>query len=275
MKHLQVEETLIHRVVENESAALADSIAVEEPLAIMVEYSSATGRMQKNIAITMRTPGDDETLAAGFLFTEGIIRQLDNIRDIRLFSSDRNRVLVTLKEDVKPALHTAERNFYSTSSCGVCGKTSIESLRAVSPFEQLKDILKVNREVLFRLPGIVRSMQVVFNDTGGIHACALFDAEGNCSILKEDIGRHNALDKLIGTALLEQRLPLNTSILFLSGRAGFELIQKAAMAGIKMVAAVGAPSSLSVELAKEYGITLVGFLKEGRFNIYNCAERII
>ncbi len=266
----QVKNVLITRVTSDGESTVRDQLAVEDPLEIQVIYSSATGKMKKNIAITMRTPGHDENLAAGFLFTEGVIAA-DAIAGFSC-GMDRNRIIVELKENIVPNFHNSERNFYSSSSCGICGKASIESTQLNTGFRTDPDTILLNRELIHGLPLKLRSMQDVFDNTGGIHACGLFNLEGNCIGIREDVGRHNALDKLIGANL--DRLPLAAHILLLSGRASFELLQKAAMAGIRIVVAVGAPSSLAVELAEENGITLIGFLRENRFNVYAGKERI-
>ncbi len=274
MNKNQAEHISIQRIIGDELSESGDVVAVEEPLEIQLSYSTATGLMHKNVAVTMRTPGNDTELAAGFLFTEGIINGRQAVHEIRQSSSDDSRVLVVLEENVHPVLSNMARNFYSTSSCGVCGKASIDAIRIASPHTNDKDEIKISAAVLYALQENSRKQQDVFEETGGIHASALFTLNGEFIMLREDVGRHNALDKLIGTALLNNQLPLNNCILFLSGRASFELIQKAAMAGIKVVAAVGAPSSLAVEMAKEQGITLVGFLKSNRFNVYAGKERI-
>ena len=275
MKNGQVEHISIQKINAGEITEANDQVAVEEPLEIQLAYSTATGRLQKNIAVTMRTPGNDEELAAGFLFTEGIIKNKEAIQEIKQLSFDENRVLVTLHENIQPDLVNVSRNFYSTSSCGICGKASIEAIRTVSYYGNEKDTIFINASVLYHLQDNLKKQQVVFENTGGIHASALFSLEGNFIMLREDVGRHNALDKIIGAALMEGQLPLSNYILFLSGRASFELVQKAMMAGIKIIAAVGAPSSLAVELAKEAGITLIGFLRNNRFNIYSGDQRII
>ena len=274
MINSQVEHINIQKISTGEILETNDRVAVEEPLEIQMVYSTATGRMQKNIAVTMRTPGNDEELAAGFLFTEGIIKNAAAIQEIKQQSTDENRVLVTLKENIIPILANASRNFYSTSSCGICGKASIDAIRTISQYSDEKDSISINAFLLYPLQDQLKKQQVVFEDTGGIHASALFDLNGNFIMLREDVGRHNALDKIIGAALMKELLPLNKCILLLSGRAGFELVQKAAMAGIKIITAVGAPSSLAVELAKETGITLIGFLRNDRFNIYSGKQRI-
>lgn len=274
MENKRVEQILIQKINDGIVSEAADKVAVEEPLEIMLEYSSATGRMQKNIAVTMRTPGNDAELAAGFLFTEGVIKNKAAVKEIKQPSIDKNAVLVILNEDIQPMLSSISRNFYSTSSCGICGKASIDSIKTISQFIESKDNFRIDVTVLYNLQTQLKKEQTVFEETGGIHACALFDSDGNFIMLKEDIGRHNALDKIIGKAFLNNQLPLNNKLLLLSGRASFELVQKAAMAGIRIIAAVGAPSSLAVDMAKETGITLIGFLKADRFNIYSGEQRI-
>jgi FdhD protein len=228
----------------------------------------------------MRTPGADNELAAGFLFTEGIVhgrKQIVNVRHCGPGSPDKhlnNTVVVELADGVDLDLKPLERNFYTTSSCGVCGKSSIEALRTgAAPLDAGE--LTISAEILKRLPAILRDSQAVFDQTGGLHASALFDHEGELDIVREDVGRHNALDKVIGAKFLHGQLPLSDRILLVSGRASFELVQKALMAGIPVLAAVGAPSSLAVELAEEFGMTLVGFVRDGTFNIYTGAKRIV
>lgn len=263
-----------------ESEQQLDFLAIEEPLEMRLVYGPANDRKQKNISITMRTPGHDFELATGFLFTEGIIKNHSDILNISHFNSllnPENIVIVEIKEDVVLDLAKLDRNFYTTSSCGVCGKASIDAVKTTT--ENHKNIsnseIKVKQPVLFQLPQILRKYQDVFESTGGLHASALFDTEGKLLITREDVGRHNALDKLIGVALSQNLVPLDNYVLLLSGRASFELIQKAAMAGIKIVAAIGAPSSLAVQMANEFGITLVGFLKETKFNIYSGEGRVL
>ena len=274
MKLGTVKHISIQKIEDGSSTQVDDVIAVEEPLEIQLEYSSATGRMQKNIAVTMRTPGNDLELAAGFLFTEGIIKEYSSIQKIKHFKTDENRVLVILKQGIVSELATTSRNFYATSSCGVCGKASIDAIFTNSQYRDNKTSIKISASVFYHLQHELRKQQKVFEETGGIHACAIFNTEGEFIMLREDVGRHNALDKLIGAALLNEQLPLKHFILLLSGRASFELLQKAAMAGIKIVASVGAPSSMAVDMAKENNITLIGFLRDDRFNIYAGNERI-
>jgi FdhD protein len=253
---------------------LTDLLAVEEPLEIRMNFGSGKNRIAKTIAVTMRTPGNDFELAAGFLITEGIIKSFNDILFIRFCETAENVVIVDIKEDAEVDTRTMERNFYTTSSCGVCGKTSIDAVRSYSDGKIVADIEKVDPSLLTSLPEKLRSQQNVFEFTGGLHAAALFDREGNLLLVREDVGRHNATDKLIGAAAASGNLPLNKYILLLSGRAGFELVQKAAMAGVGIVASVGAPTGLAVNMAEEAGITLVGFLRDQRFNIYTCPERI-
>ena len=265
------------------SNSAEDLLAVEEPLEIRIVYGDENNRQQKNISVTMCTPGHDEELAAGFLFTEGLIKKKEDIlRCNSLSESGNNIVTVELQPGISFDPQKIERHFYTSSSCGVCGKSSISAVKNIFNKTEVKDDIKINASLLTTLPELLRKQQEVFEHTGGLHASALFDLDGSLLITREDVGRHNALDKLIGATLQAvnkplkrlAEIPLHKHILLLSGRASFELIQKAAMAGIKIVCAVGAPSSLAVELAKETDMTLVGFLRDGRFNIY-CGEQRI
>ena len=270
----KTEKILINKIVNGEKVEVEDELAIEEPLEIQLVYSTPNGRMQKNISVTMRTPGNDEELAAGFLFTEGIIKHVTDITTVQHLPSDMNRVLVTLVENKMPSLNNAERNFYTTSSCGICGKGSIDAINVAAVFPNTLDTISLPASLLYSLPDLVKKEQQVFQHTGGIHASALINFSGEVILVREDVGRHNALDKIIGNRFLKSQLPLSDNILFLSGRSSFELIQKAFMAGIKIVVAVGAPSSLALETAKECGITLIGFLRGEKFNIYTGAQRI-
>ncbi|MCL8000521.1 formate dehydrogenase accessory sulfurtransferase FdhD, partial [Brucella sp. 21LCYQ03] len=269
-----VKKVEIIRINDNKSLHLADEVSVEEPLEIRVSFGHATIRESKNISVTMRTPGNDPELAMGFLFTEGIIsnyQQIESVTGIDAACSrnQENVIIVRLTNGFIPELTHTDRNFYTTSSCGVCGKGSIQSIRTVSTFkDHVKEEIRIDTETLYQLPNRLRSFQNNFSATGGIHASGLFNLRGDLLALREDVGRHNALDKLIGYALSANLLPLDSNILLLSGRASFELIQKAAMAGIAIVAAIGAPSSLAVELAEDFDMTLIGFLKDNRCNIY-------
>lgn len=270
----------VSKVRGHETVGEPDHVAVEEPLEIRLAYSGPDGREVRSISITMRTPGNDAELAAGFLYTEGIVESTDQIAEIHHLGPQvettelRNVIRVDLVPEVRVDLERLKRHFYTTSSCGVCGKTSLEALR-VNGKEPLRDNgFIVSRDVLCALPEKLRSNQEVFDETGGLHASALFDAEGQLDTVREDVGRHNAVDKLVGACLLEGRVPVATRGILVSGRASFELMQKAMMAGIPMLAAVGAPSSLAVELAREFRMTLIGFLRDGRFNIYSGEERV-
>ncbi|QNK63683.1 formate dehydrogenase accessory sulfurtransferase FdhD [Pedobacter sp. PAMC26386] len=270
----------IIKVTGHHALPVTDELAVEEPLEIRVGYVVDQQLVMKNISVTMRTPGHDAELATGFLFTEGIIQSKDALADvshcfIACAENKENVIQVNLKEGFTPILQDTERNFYTTSSCGVCGKGSIAAIRTVSTFQQsTEDNLFLSQEILNQLPITLQKEQEVFAVTGGLHASALFTLSGDLLLLREDVGRHNALDKLIGAAINKDWLPLTQTVLLLSGRVSFELVQKAAMAGIRIIAAVGAPSSLAIQLAEEFGITLVGFLRNQRFNIYAGAHRI-
>lgn len=271
-------ETKIRRISENNSIQIeTDVLAVEEPLEIRVGFTENAKQIHKAVSITMRTPGDDFELAAGFLFTEGILEsenQIASIKHCGRFPNNQNTVRIDLAKETRIDFKKLERNFYTTSSCGVCGKSSLEALAVSTKPIEKKNFPKISAEIIHGLPEKLLQKQTVFGETGGLHAAALFDARGNLLDLREDVGRHNAVDKLIGARFLAKDLPLSDKILFLSGRAGFELIQKAVSAQIPIVAAVGAPSSLAVEAAKEFEVTLLGFVRDGRFNIYSGNERI-
>jgi FdhD protein len=257
-----------------------DAVAREEPLEIQIAYGDAATRQWKTIAITMRTPGHDRELAAGFLIGEGILRSLDQIEAVHSrgprFGDDgwQNSVRVTLRPGVKIDLGRLERNFYTTSSCGVCGKTSMEALELDS-FAPLPAVdWQIDARTICGLPVRLRQEQSVFEQTGGVHAAGLFTPEGKPVIVREDVGRHNAVDKVIGARFLAGEMPLPAFVLVVSGRASFELMQKAIAAGIPILVAVGAPSSLAVEVAEKFGATLVGFTRSGGFNIYNGGKRV-
>ena len=258
-----------------------DVVATEEPLEIRLGYSRRDGsRAEENVSITMRTPGHDEDLAVGFLFTEGIIRGRADVQSVVPRGQPApnglvNVVRVELTPGVTVDFKRLERHFYTTSSCGICGKASIEAVAQQGQFDIAATSMCIGADVLGGLPAALKAQQAVFEQTGGLHASGLFDVSGAIVAVREDVGRHNALDKLIGNALLQDQLPLAERGIVLSGRASFELLQKAKMAGCPIVAAVGAPSSLAVELANEFGITLVGFLKPGRCNIYSRPDRIV
>ena len=264
----------ITRIDQNQSSEVSDLVAVEEPLQIQLLFGPSGKEQTKNIAITMRTPGHDEELVAGFLYTEGIVNDRSDLISIIPKASGENTALAVFRSNSSPELPGADRNFYINSSCGLCGKTSLETLRRKPIASVSGTTLRVTNSDICAIPERLKQGQRLFHETGGIHASALFDPTGQLVLLREDVGRHNALDKLIGALMLADRLPATNSILALSGRVSFEMVQKAAMAGIEMIAAIGAPSSLSVELAIENNITLIGFLRNDRFNIYSCSERI-
>ena len=252
-----------------------DLLAVEEPLEIQLGYERKGWRVHKSVSITMRTPGADRELAAGFLFTEGILTEAAQIDEICVSDEDENVVRVELGAGVAVDLRRLERHFYTASSCGVCGKASIAALNlnARQPRPAAGPVF--DAAIIHAVPDALRAAQSVFEQTGGLHAAALFDTAGCLDGLREDVGRHNAVDKLIGAQLLAGRaLPLSGRGLFVSGRASFELVQKALAAGLPLLAAVGAPSSLAVELAQTHGMTLLGFVRNGRFNIYAGEARI-
>ena len=250
----------------------ADALATEEPLEIRVD---SPGLEQRRVAVTMRTPGHDFELAAGFLFTEGIVSAQDDVRSVRYCDVPReeqqyNVVTVDLRRPYDPEL--LQRNFYTTSSCGVCGKASLDSISVrCAPVAEGPEVAE---SVVVALPDRLREAQRVFDRTGGLHAAGLFDMGGTLLELREDVGRHNAVDKLVGRALLSGELPLSERVLMVSGRLSFEIVQKAAVAGIPIVCAVSAPSSLAVDAGRRFGMTLVGFLRGSRFNIYSHPERI-
>ena len=269
-----ITRSLIVRV-EGDSAGnpREDLLAVEEPLEIQLGYDRKGWRVHKSVSITMRTPGTDEELAAGFLFTEGIVTDAAQIDAIR--SQEANVVRVELRDGVAVDLRRLERHFYTTSSCGVCGKASIAALD-LGPRARVSGAGPIfDAATIHGLPATLRETQAVFDQTGGLHAAALFAPDGKLVAQREDVGRHNAVDKLIGSQLLGGAgLPVSGRLLFVSGRASFELVQKALAAGLPILAAVGAPSSLAVGLAAAHGMTLLGFVRGGRFNIYAGEQRI-
>ena len=269
----------IERIGEG-AGTLEDVVATEEPLEVRLAYSRPDGgRAEKSISVTMRTPGHDGELAVGFLYTEGIIRSKEDVESVAPCGPPApngliNVVRVELAANVDVALDRLERHFYTSSSCGVCGKSSLDAV-AVQGHYDLEDVeFQVSGEQLGALPDALRARQTVFERTGGLHASGLFDVAGQIVAVREDVGRHNALDKLIGQALLADELPLSAFGIIVSGRASFELMQKAMMAGLPLLAAVGAPSSLAVELAEEFGMTLIGFLKRNKLNVYTRPDRV-
>ena len=251
-----------------------DHLTTEEPLEIRL------APFQKTLAVTMRTPGADFELAAGFLYSEGVVSRREDIRRISYCVDElvdgeqrHNIVNVELRDGLIPDLQPLERHFYTSSACGVCGKASLEALR-LRGCPVIPPGPTVTPEIIYSLPDKLRAAQGIFTATGGLHAAATFDFQGQLLNLREDVGRHNALDKLIGTALLSDDLPLNNCIVLVSGRSSFEILQKSTTAGVPIVCSVSAPSSLAVSVAKEFGITLIGFLRGERFNIYTGLQRI-
>ena len=276
----------VRRVAE-ESWTDEDFVATEEPLEIRLSYcgsgfsrDGAKGvRIERSLSITMRTPGNDDELAAGFLLSEGIIKRRADLVSVATVGPPApsglfNIVCATLADNVVVELERLERHFYTSSSCGVCGKASLAAVAVHSQFDVSTTPFQIDRGVLGSLPTKLVAEQSVFERTGGLHASGLFDRNGEVVAVREDVGRHNALDKLIGSRLMADGLPLAGFGVLVSGRASFELMQKALIAGSPFVAAVGAPSSLAVDLAREFGMTLVGFLKRDRFNVYTRPDRI-
>jgi FdhD protein len=275
------------------SQTAQETLAVEEPLEIQLAYGTAEERAVKSISVTMRTPGYDFELAAGFLMTEGVVRDVNDIERIAYAGAGdmdegaqnttahaalpyqpwKNIVRVELATGVDVSLANLQRNFYTTSSCGICGKASLLALQTVCP-PRRDNRFSISADTLYTLPARLRAAQSIFDQTGGLHGAGLFNAGGELLALREDVGRHNAVDKLLGAEFLADRTPLRDSLLLLSGRASFELLQKALMGGVPMVASVGAPSSLALRVAKEFDITLVGFLRDHHFNVYHGASHV-
>ena len=252
------------RVEAGARAEGSDAVVVEEPLEIRIG--------DRPLTVTMRTPGQDFALAAGFLVSESVLADRASIESIRHWGSP-NVVRVSLREGVGVDFQRLQRHFYSTSSCGVCGKTSVDALRVQA--SAVRSDLRVTSSVLSQLPSLLRDRQSAFEATGGLHAAALFSADGTLLSVHEDVGRHNAVDKVIGEQFLAGELPLSSAILFVSGRTSFEIVQKAIMAGIGVIAAISAPSSLAIDLAREFDVTLAGFVRDARFNVYSGAVRIV
>ncbi len=271
----------INRVSGEHSARREDSVAVEEPLEIQLSTASAEGAAAKSISITMRTPGHDMELALGFLATEGIIDRGNQVVSVEAVgetdpdSGLKNTIRIELEASVNVDLERLQRHFYTTSSCGVCGKSSLEALR-VAGAKSLRDTgTTYSRKLITGLPDKLLEKQRLFSKTGGLHAAAVFDAEGEIVTIREDVGRHNAVDKVVGHLLMNNSLPAENLGLIVSGRASFELMQKALVAGIPTLIAVSAPSSLAVQLAVDFDMTLVGFLRGENFNLYSGNSRIL
>ena len=273
-----------YKVLKFESKVLNefdDQISIEEPLEIILKYKDKKTWVEKTISITMRTPGHDEDLVRGFLFNERVVEQINHIDNIELVGDPvgqyklKNKAVATINNSENIDIDKIKRNFLTNSSCGVCGKTSLDSLEIIKKDKILRSVPKINHEIIMKSPLMLRQNQSEFAKTGGIHASGLFDKKGNVIALREDVGRHNALDKLIGSVLKENLLDNNSQFLTCSGRLNFDLVQKALMANIGVLVGVGAPTSLAVDLAKKFNMTLVGFVKDKSFNIYSNNERII
>ncbi len=269
----------IVRFQDGQHQSLKDSVAVEEPLEIRVVFGGEKKRRDRSLSITMRTPGADRQLAAGFLLGEGIIRNSSDIVEFEstgtvVEGTDRtNQLCVHLREDLPFDFASLQRNFYTTSSCGICGRASLEAVGVHLP-ESVKSQLEIPADLISRLPDALRESQATFDQTGGLHAAGCFDDNGDLLASFEDVGRHNALDKLIGNFVILRQAPLSERIIVVSGRASFELVQKTIAAGVGVLVAVGAPSSLAVELAAEFGVTLIGFASANRFNVYTEPHRV-
>jgi FdhD protein len=272
--------TTVIAVTANGVSRRDDQLAVEEPLEIRLHFYQGGELQRQSIAITMRTPGSDIELARGFLVGEGIVHSAADIQSCEFSGTralqgyDSNVVKVTLAPSVTVDLDRLQRHFYTSSSCGICGKASLEALELVGATAIPDDRFRISTAAIHRLADNISSGQSLFRETGGLHAAGLFDCDGNISELREDFGRHNAMDKIVGKLQQEDMLPAVSTGVFVSGRASFELMQKAIMAGLPLLAAVGAPSSLAVELARDYNMSLIGFMRDGRFNIYAGEQRL-
>ena len=265
----------------NNSKEVDDLISIEEPLEIILKYKNKENWIENSISVTMRTPGDDEDLVSGFLFNERVIEKIDHIESIKVSGKTvgqyklKNKVIATINNSENVDIDKIKRNFLTNSSCGVCGKTSLDSLEIIKKDIIIKSIPKIHHEIIMKSPDMLRQNQSEFSKTGGIHASGLFNASGKIVAIKEDVGRHNALDKLIGYVLKIKLLDNSSQFLTCSGRLNFDLVQKALMANIGVLIGVGAPTSLAIDLANKFDMTLVGFVKEDSFNIYSNKERII
>jgi len=264
----------VKRVRSSGRERVLDTVAVEEPLEIRVSYWFKDQQLTQNLALTMRTPGSDRELVAGYLVSEGIIRTREDLNSLRVLGTNpSNEIVAELAREVDFEEWRLARNGIVNSSCGVCGKRSRESI-AKPDLNAEQNLLRIDSALIERLPALLGEFQEAFAKTGGLHAAALVNGSGEVERAYEDIGRHNALDKLIGWCLLEGRLPLSNHILFLSSRSSFELVQKTIMAGARVLATVGGPSSLAIETARDYGVTLIGFVRDSRFNVYSGEWRI-
>jgi FdhD protein len=264
----------VKRVNGNHSERILDDVANEEPLEMRISYWFKDVQMFESLAVTMRTPGHDQELAAGFLLSEGVMRSLKDLSDLRPLGTDpSNEVLAELSRSVDFDVWKLSRSGVVNSSCGICGKRTREAIASLIP-RQINGNLRMDRSLISKLPDLLRERQEGFAKTGGLHAAALVNAAGEIESVFEDIGRHNALDKLIGHCVLNDRIPLQNHLLFLSSRSSFELVQKTLMAGAPILATVGGPSSLAIETAREHSLTLIGFVRSGHFNIYSGEWRL-
>ena len=266
---------------ENKFENVDDFISIEEPLEISIRYKEQDKWIKNSLSITMRTPGHDEDLVRGFLFNEQIIQGLNDIETIESFGEKvgqyniQNKILVTLNNSKNVNISKIKRDFLTNSSCGVCGKSSLDALEILKKEKTSKSNPKLSKEVLINSPSMLRENQSEFAKTGGIHASGLFSSNGNLISLREDVGRHNALDKLIGNSLISKNLQPNDQFITCSGRLNFELVQKVLMTNIGLMIGVGAPTSLAIDLANKFGMTLVGFVKEDSFNVYTNKQKVI
>ncbi len=265
----------------NELKQSIDQVSIEEPLEIIIKFKENNNWIQNTISVTMRTPGDDENLITGFLFNEKIIENISHIEDIQSIGKPvgkynlDNKILVTLNNSKNIDIDKIKRNFLTNSSCGVCGKTSLDTLEMIKKDKIVKSLPKISYKIITKSSEVLRKNQLEFSKTGGIHASGLLDKDGNIIALKEDVGRHNALDKLIGFVLKKNLLDVTKQFLACSGRLNFDLVQKALMANISVLTGVGAPTSLAIDLANRFDMTLIGFVKEDSFNIYTNNQRVI
>ena len=271
----------VTKLINNSSEEVKDFISIEEPLEMNLRFKMNNGWQIENLSITMRTPGNDEDLVRGFLFNERIIEKIEYIDKIESVGENvgqynlKNKIVATINNSENVDIDKIKRNFLTNSSCGVCGKTSLDSLEVIKKDKILKSLPKISHDIIMKSPTTLRENQSEFSKTGGIHASGLFSDNGDVVAIKEDVGRHNALDKLIGYALEKKLLNPSNQFLTCSGRLNFELVQKALMSNIGVLIGVGAPTSLAIDLANKFDMTLVGFVKQDSFNIYSNKERII
>ena len=263
----------VKKITSSQAEVVDDVVVVEEPLEIQLSFVNGGKRVIRSVSVTMRTPGKDNELAVGFLYTEGILKNPEDVEEVS--ELENNKICVVLRDAIKVDFNQLSRHFYTSSSCGVCGKTSLEALKMgnAQPFKGATPILE--QGFICKMPTLLRKHQQTFAKTGGLHAAALFNTSGKIQLSNEDVGRHNAVDKVAGSVLLDSSLDPAESILMVSGRTSYEILQKSIRAGIPFVAAVGAPSSLAVELANVFNVTLLGFLTEQRFNVYSAPERVL